>query len=50
MMPKDLSPELNLAFWEVWFLEVCNMIPQGNESWSSHCLDSLQAYTMGGEL
>jgi hypothetical protein len=49
-MPKDLSTELSLPYWEVWFLEVCNLIPVVNESWACHCADSLEMYLMGGEL
>lgn len=49
-MPKDLSTELDLAFWEAWFLEEALKVPHTRDSWSSHCLDSLQAFTMGGEL
>lgn len=49
-MPKDLSTELDLTFWEAWFFEVCAQAPQGTDSWACHCLDALQTYTMGGEL
>lgn len=49
-MPKDLSPELSLIYWEAWFLEECNKVPVGTDSWNVHCLDTLQMYTAGGEL
>lgn len=49
-MPKDLSCELNIQFWEFWFLEVCNQIPVVNETWACACADSLEMFTMGGEL
>ncbi len=49
-MPKDLSIELNLPYWETWFLEIVNLIPVGREEWVCHCLDMLEMYNAGGEL
>jgi len=49
-MPKDLSPELNMPFWETWFLEEAILIPHTADSWACHSADALGLYLMGGEL
>ncbi len=46
----DLSTELDLSYWQQWFMEVANQIPQGTDSWNLHCRDSLGTYLAGGEL
>jgi hypothetical protein len=49
-MPQDLSHELNLIYWESWFLDQLRQTPVGTDSWGCHSADSLEMYNAGGEL
>ncbi len=49
-MPQDLSSQLTLQFWGLWFFEQMHHTPHLRDSWNSHCRDTLEMFQMGGEL
>lgn len=49
-MGNDISFELDLIYWEAWFMGMALEVPQGKDSAGCHSYDTLSTWVAGGEL